>query len=93
MADLYLHLGQETMVNTKDIIGLFDLDTSTVSPKTREYLTRAEKEGRVVNVSTELPKSFAVTTGAQPKVYISQLSAPTLKKRVDALRRGRLIHK
>lgn len=80
-----MHLGQETTVNTKEIIGIFDLDTSTLSKKTREFLTKAEKEGRVVNTSTELPKSFAVTDTAGGTVYISQLSAPTLKKRVDIL--------
>ncbi len=61
---MYLHLGQDTLVNTKDIIGVFDLDTSTVSRDTRAYLTGAEKAGKVVNVSMELPKSFVVTAGS-----------------------------
>lgn len=78
----YLHLGQDTMVKTRDIIGVFDLDTSSLSKKTREYLARAEREGHVVNVSTELPKSFVVTaTKEGGRIYISQLSAPTLRGR------------
>ena len=44
-------------------------------------LTAAEKAGRVVTVTGELPKSFIVTTGESPAVYISQISAGTLKKR------------
>ncbi len=78
---MYLHLGQESIVRTKDILGIFDLDTATISKHTRDYLTAAEKTGRVVNVTTELPKSFIVTTGENPTVYISQISAGTLKKR------------
>ena len=78
---MYLHLGQECIIRTKEILGIFDLDSSTLSKHTRDYLTRAEKEGRVVNVTTELPKSFIVTTGQNAKVYISQISAATLKKR------------
>lgn len=79
---MYLHLGQDTVVNTKDIIGVFDLDTTTVSKRTREFLAQAEKQGQVINVSTELPKSFVVATRKQNQtVYISQLAAPTLRGR------------
>ena len=57
---MYLHLGQDTVVTLDEIIGIFDLDTTTVSKSTRNYLTNAEKAGDVVNVSMELPKSFIV---------------------------------
>ena len=81
---MYLHLGQDVVVRTRDIVGIFDLDTSTVSKETRRYLTKAEQEGRAVTVSTELPKSFVVCacqrTGRQI-VYISQRSSSTLLKR------------
>ena len=82
---MYLHLGQETLVDEKNIIGLFDLDTSTLSAKTREFLARAEKSGHVVNVSSELPKSFVIIAQGQPPqtVYISQLTTGTLKKRSE----------
>jgi extracellular matrix regulatory protein B len=80
---MYLHLGQDTVVSFDEIIGIFDLDTSTVSKTTRDYLSRAELAGEVVNVSMELPKSFTVCKGAGGKttVYISQISSSTLLKR------------
>ena len=78
---MYLHLGQDTILRTKDILGIFDLDTASLSRHTRDFLAWAQQEGRVVNVSAELPKSFIVTTGESPAVYISQISAGTLKKR------------
>ncbi len=78
---MYLHLGQDTILRTKDILGIFDLDTASLSRHTRDFLARAQQEGRVVNVSTELPKSFIVTVRQPPTVYISQISAATLKKR------------
>ena len=81
---MYLHLGQDTLVNTKDIIGLFDLDNTTLSKDTRDTLAMAEKQGRVVNVSFELPKSFVVTAGNPHQVYISQLGTDTLKKRYES---------
>ena len=80
---MYLHLGQETVVDVKNIIGIYDMDTSTVSKWSRDFLTVAEKEGRVVNVSYELPKSFIVCKelkdGVEKEiVYISPLSSQTL---------------
>lgn len=81
---MYLHLGQEVVIHTKEIVGIFDLDTATLSAHTRDYLARAEKSRRVVNVSPELPKSFIVTGGENGRVYISQISAATLLKRSAA---------
>ena len=78
---MYLHLGKNTVVRFDDIIGIFDLETSTVSKHTRDYLAKSEKEKRVVNVSYELPRSFVVIGGKDEKVYISPLSTATLKAR------------
>lgn len=38
---MYLHLGQYTVVHTGDIVGIFDLDNSSVSRSTKEYLAQA----------------------------------------------------
>lgn len=82
---MYLHLGQNTVVPFEEIIGVFDLDTATVGRSTRNYLGKAEKNGEVVNVSYELPKSFIVCSAPGKKnkktVYISQISSSTLRKR------------
>lgn len=83
---MYLHLGQDTVVKKKNIIGIFDLDTATVSKKTRDFLTNAEKKGNVINVTYELPKSFVVCSEkGETKVYISQLSSTTLLKRTGII--------
>ena len=79
---MYLHLGSDVVILKKSIIGIFDLDTSTVSKNTRNYLAKAEKEGRVVTVSYELPRSFVAAMEENGiTVYISQLSSQTLLKR------------
>ena len=83
---MYIHLGQETVVRKKDIIGIFDLDNTTVSAKTREFLAKAEKAGNVINVSTELPKSFVICADKKgQKVYITQISSRVLLKRSEFL--------
>lgn len=81
---MFLHLGQETVIRTETILGIFDLDNTTVAKDSRTYLAAAEKAGNVTNVSMELPKSFVVCLEeGKTKVYISQLSAGTLRKRYE----------
>ena len=80
---MYLHLGQETVVESGEIIGIFDLENATLSKHTRNFLAGATKRGEVVNVSMELPKSFIICLDKKMRrrVYISQLSCATLLKR------------
>ena len=81
---MYIHLGQEKVIKSSDIIGIFDLENTTVSKNTRSFLAKAEKRGEVVNVSFELPKSFTLAVNKktkEKKVYISQISSSTLYKR------------
>lgn len=80
---MYLHLGGNTLIRSNDIVGIFDIDKVTVKKDSREFLKKAEKSGNVINVTYELPRSFVVSSNRQrkTKVYISQLSPSTLKKR------------
>ena len=83
---MYLHLGNDGVVQTQHIVAMFDLDACTVSKKTRDFLANAQKQGQVVNVSYELPKSFVVCRkNGETIVYISQLSTKTLNKRKTSI--------
>lgn len=80
---MFLHLGEDYTINEKEIVGIFDLDTATVSPATRALLKTAEEEGRVVTVTDALPKSFTVCRGFYgERIFLSGLNAATLKKRI-----------
>ena len=57
---MYLHVGRNKNIRERDIIGIFDMDNSTVSHITRKYLAEAEKEERLISASDEIPKSFIV---------------------------------
>lgn len=82
---MYLHLGQDTVITTESIVAMFDIDACTVSKKTRDFLANAEKNGKVVNVSYELPKSFVVCEKkGKTVVYITQLSTKTLLLRTES---------
>ena len=85
---MYLHLGQEVVVRRRDIIGVFDMDNTTISPHTRDFLHQAEVSGNVTYVSMDLPKSFTVCApkgGGKDQVYISQIAPSTLRKRAKGI--------
>ena len=42
---MYIHLGRDYVLNDRDIIGIFNLETTTVSPRGREFLNYAQKNG------------------------------------------------
>ncbi len=81
---MYFNLGQTTVVRDRDIIGIFDLDNTTVSKATREYINTASKNKECITVSfEELPKSFIVTASNKEKmIYISPLNTSTILKRL-----------
>ncbi len=77
---MYLYLGGETVIKSDKIIGIFDMDTSTVNKATRDYLSKAEKDKRIIYVNYELPKSFVV---CDDKIYVCPLNTATLLKRLS----------
>ena len=82
---MLLHLGQSVVVPFRDVIGIFDLDTTTDSRLTRDFLSRAEREGELVDVSMDLPKSLVLCRSElATHAYLAQLSAATLRGRVES---------
>lgn len=79
---MYLNIGSDLAVRDRSIIGIFDLDNTTTSRRTREFLDRAEKEGQVVPCD-DLPKSFVLTAEyGLDRIFLTSLSAATLEKRM-----------
>lgn len=79
---MYLHLGSELILIEKNIIGIFDLDNTTVTQKGRLYLSNKEKRGKIVSVTDKIPKSFILyMEKEEEKIYISKFSTSTLLKR------------
>ena len=79
---MYIHLGEHISINDINVIGVFDLENTTIGQDTRAYLSRLEQEGKAVNVSPEMPKSFVVCIeNGEEIAYISSISVATLRKR------------
>lgn len=82
---MYLHLGQSVVVPDRDILAICDLDNASWAYKTREFLERAEQEGRTIWLAGDLPRSFILADSrwGEPVVYLSPLSSDTLAMRAE----------
>ena len=79
---MYLSIGNDMAVRDRSIIGIFDMDNTSTSKRTREFLAKAEKNGEVVPCD-DLPKSFVLTAEYRlDRIYLTSLSAATLEKRL-----------
>ena len=78
---------KEKSTRARDVVGVFDLDTATVSSVTRSFLANAEKRREVEGIHS-LPKSFILAeTCGESKIYLSSRLANYIN------RNGRLISK
>ena len=79
---MYLSIGNDMAVRDRSIIGIFDMDNTTTSKRTREFLEQNEQEGQVIPCD-DLPKSFVVTAEyGLDRVYLTSLTSATLEKRL-----------
>ena len=79
---MYLSIGNDMAVRDRSIIGIFDMDNTSTSKRTREFLSNSEKEGQVVPCD-DLPKSFVLTAEyGMNRIYLTSLSSVTLEKRL-----------
>lgn len=83
---MFLHIGGDVVIPVKNIIAILDIDTTTFSKDTKEFLKIAEEEGFVQSISYDLPKSFIITeVDKKSKIYLSPISSVTLHKRTAFL--------
>ncbi|MBY0757096.1 DUF370 domain-containing protein [Clostridium sardiniense] len=81
---MFLHLGENVVVPIKDVIGIFDLQTTMYSSDTIQFLRMAEEDGFVERITSDKPKSFVIAeVDKKSKIYLSPISSSTLTKRTD----------
>ncbi len=81
---MFLHIGNRVSVRKKDVIGIFDLDSATVSKISRDFINQNEKKGRVIYTDTDLPRSFVLYEGENGcSIRLSRISSIGLKMRAE----------
>ena len=79
---MYLSIGNDFAVRESAVIGVFDMDNTSTSKRTRDFLAKAQKEGQIVSCD-DLPKSYILTSEyGMTRVYESTLESKTLAKRM-----------
>ena len=79
---MYLDIDTDYLINTKDIVGIFDLDnTTTAGRHTMNFLNEKQKEGKVTYLIKDIPKSFVVMKNGE--VFVVELSSQILRKRFE----------
>ena len=82
---MYLHIGNGINIRRKSIIGIFDLDTATVSSITKKFINRNERDGNVEYGDADLPRAFVLTEEENGyKIKLSRISAGGLKQRCES---------
>ena len=80
---MYLSIGADFAVRDRSILGIFDLDNTSYSKHSRNFLREAEKQGEVVTITEDLPKSFVLTEEfGMNRVYLTQFNSVALEKRL-----------
>ncbi len=81
---MFLHVGKGKSIKKNKIVGIFDLDTATVSAVTKNFINKKQKSGLLYYQDDDLPRSFVVyTEGNVGKVSLSRISSAGLKLRAD----------
>ena len=79
---MYISIGNDMAVRASSVVGVFDMDNTTTSPRTRLFLQKAQKEGQIIPCD-DLPKSYVVTVEyGMMRIYESTLAATTIEKRM-----------
>lgn len=80
---MYINIGGDVIIDAREIVGVFDIDKTTVYKVNRNYLSKTEKSGKIINITDKIPKSFVVCEkNSENIVYISPLTTTTLQKRM-----------
>lgn len=83
---MYVSLGSDVSVLTSEIIGIFDIEKTSVVKSVNEFLSFCQKNGRIYYVSLDMPKSFVVCKDC---VYITNVGASTLFERAKRTERDK----
>lgn len=78
---MYISLGSDVAVHKDDIIGIFDIEKTSVVRSINDYLSGCQKSGRIYYVSLDMPKSFVVCSDC---VYVTNVGAGTIAKRAKS---------
>ena len=81
---MYLHIGNGETIPKKKIIGMFDLDSASISAITRDFLKKQEAKGNLSYSGEDIPRTFLlIEEGDTVDVRLSRISTQGLRARIN----------
>ena len=82
---MYLHTGNGQTLKKSKIIGIFDMDTATISKHTKTLLSVNQKEKKVEYSDDDIPRSFILYEDKKKsyRIRLSRISTTGLQVRID----------
>ena len=77
---MFLHLSPTCVLDKNDVIGVFDMDTATMSPDSRHFLREMERTKQLHSVAKDIPKSFVLTENA---VYLASAAPGSIRGHLE----------
>ena len=78
---MYFHIGNNTVLKKSEIVGIFDIDKTTISPITKKVLSDCEKKKKLFSINDRIPRSFILMKNDD--IYMSQISPQSLYTRAE----------
>ncbi|ADC49653.1 hypothetical protein BpOF4_07975 [Alkalihalophilus pseudofirmus OF4] len=79
---MFIHLGGDVIIRSKEIIAILDRDVGDMSVITKDYLKSEKERKKCTVISQDFTKSIVITDEV---VYLSPVSSLTLNKRAQAV--------
>ncbi|NLN54992.1 MAG: DUF370 domain-containing protein [Clostridiales bacterium] len=81
---MLVHLSKNETVLKGEIVGIFDIERSTLSQDTRNFLKQMQNDLKTVSLCDDIPKAFVLCDNIYTdRVYITQISPESLVKRAN----------
>ncbi|MBR7032539.1 MAG: DUF370 domain-containing protein [Clostridia bacterium] len=81
---MFCHVGAGTLINDRDVVGIFDLDGEITTATTAGFLKEAEKGKKTISASYDIPRAFVLVSGNKEEVIFTRLSVSAVTKRIEA---------
>ena len=78
---MYISIAPDTVVRAADIVGVFDIDKTSVGRDTKGFFKKAQQSGRVQVAAGDIPVSYVVLKDG--RVILSPQSVATIKQRLN----------
>ena len=80
---MYLHIGKDYIVKSKEIIAIFNIDYVKNTKEYKAMYNDLEESGNIVKVSDSKAKAFILTENqGKRKAYITNIGVNTISKRM-----------